>query len=134
MQRFERILVCVGQPRRDGPLLGYAAFIARVARSVELHILHVADRRPEDSGDSPEQLPASQPITPDALRSLASEHIADPVAQISQCTVLPGTPLLEILRYAHDRDVDLVVAAPGGCASTASGSPRPMPWSAPATC
>ena len=109
MQRFERILVCVGRPPRDVHLLGYAGFIARVARSVELHILHVADRGAEDSGDSPEQGPASQCITQDALRLLVSEHIADPVAQISQCTVLHGTPLLEILRYAHDRDVDLVV-------------------------
>ena len=106
MKRFERVLVCVDRPERDGRMLGYVDFVARTARSREVHLLHVAREGVDGAAQGPE-------VTRDTLSGLATEHLKSVAGQGRPCEVVTGGPLIEVLRYAHDKDVDLIVVGRG---------------------
>lgn len=102
MQHFKRILVCVDRPDRDGLMLGYVDFLARTSGTQEVHLLHVQGDGVGAASNEPE-------VTPESLRRLATER-PDAVRVPGRCCeVVTGAPLLEILRYAHDKDMDLIV-------------------------
>ncbi len=98
MKRFERILVCIDDLERDSGMLAYVQTIARLAGAREIHLLHVAESEPAEAG-----------ITRESLSAFAAAPLTESGSWANTCNVINGTPLLESLRYAHDRDVDLIV-------------------------
>jgi nucleotide-binding universal stress UspA family protein len=109
MHRFQRILVCVDVPARDAPMLAYVKAITRLAGTREVHLLHVA--RPAGAGgheeaDGPR---SAAPVDVDALREIAAVHFGKPDGPESLCSVVEGVALVETLRYALDKDIDLLV-------------------------
>jgi len=114
MKRYQRILVCMGVPERDCGMLRYAGAISRAADTKEVHLLHV-----ETKVEIPEELRShiahEEKVTPDILKDLAHKYLAGSDNEQIVCKVVAGSPMLEILRYAHDQDIDLIVIGrPGG--------------------
>jgi nucleotide-binding universal stress UspA family protein len=109
MQRYERIQVCIDRPQRDVCTLPYVRAIARLADSREIHLLHVAEAGVSGAVQSADGASGQTQITPEMLRALAGQHFADSPPHECLCEVYHGTPLLETLRYAHDKDIDLIV-------------------------
>ena len=109
MKRYQRILVCIDQPERDLRMLSYAWAVARLAESKEIHLLHVTDDKAHGFDDLPQPSSVPDEVTSETLRALVLEHIEEPAAQKCLCEVIHGSPLLEILRFAYERDIDLII-------------------------
>ena len=101
MKRYKRILICIGNPDIDTTMLDYAETVIRLADSLEVHLLHV---RPDQ--DIP---PNEVAFDKEFLQDLAAKHLSDCKSDRIFCEVVSGAPLVEILRYMYDKDVDLVV-------------------------
>lgn len=109
MERYERILVCIDRSAYDVPMLRYAGGRSRAAVSKEVHFLHVLDDTERISYDTPEGSPAPRDLTSEALQALVAEHFDGHGQEHLLCEVIRGSPLIEILRYAHEKDVDLIM-------------------------
>lgn len=109
MERYERILVCIDRSVYDTPLLRYARDRSRVAASKEIHVLCVLDDSEGSSFDAPEGLPASRDLTDEALQVLVTEHFEVQGHERLLCKALHGSALIEILRYAHEKSIDLIL-------------------------
>ena len=48
-------------------------------------------------------------MTREALQALVAEHFNGHGQEQLLCEVIRGSPLIEILRYAHEKDVDLIM-------------------------
>ena len=109
MERYERILVCIDRSVYDAPMLRYAGGRSRVAVSKEVHFLHVQDDTGHISHDTAEGWPLSIDLNREALQALVSEHFNGHGQEHLLCEVIRGSSLIEILRYAHEKDVDLIM-------------------------
>ena len=109
MKRYERILVCIDQPERDSHMLAYVEAIVRLAESKEIHLLHVSEDKTSDSDEPSQQPSGAGEITEEEMHALATEHFKPPGTHECLCKVVKGTPLLEVLRFAADKDIDLIV-------------------------
>jgi len=109
MKRYQRILVCIDQPERDLRMLSYAWTVARLAESKEIHLLHVSEDKARESEDLPHVSSMPDEVTRETLRTLATEYIKEPATQKCLCEVIHGSPLLEILRFAYEKDIDLII-------------------------
>ena len=109
MKRYARILVCVDRTEKAARMLAYVQAIARLASPKKIHLLHVADAGAGTTDDELAPSPPEPEITADTLRGLAAEHFDERQRDTCQCTVVRGAPLIEILRFAHEKDVNLVV-------------------------
>ena len=109
MERYERILVCIDRSAQDAPMLKYAGGRSRAAASKEVHFLHVLDDTERISYDAPEGSPPPTDLTRKALQALVAEHFNGHGQEHLLCEVIRGSPLIEILRYAHEKDVDLIM-------------------------
>ena len=109
MKRYERILVCVDRTENAARMLAYVQAIARLASPKEIHLLYVADAGPRNADDALAPSPPATEITPETLRALAAEHFDERQRDTCQCAVIHGAPLIEILRFAHEKDVNLIV-------------------------
>lgn len=109
MKRYQRILVCIDQPERDLRMLSYAWTVARLAESREIHLLHVSEDKARESEDLPHVSSMPDEVTRETLRALATEYIKEPAVQKCVCEVIHGSPLLEILRFAYEKDIDLII-------------------------
>ncbi len=107
MKRYKRILICIDRPDRDGRMLEYAGGRSCLAESEEIHFLHVVDSA-GPSPDAPEASSGPPPITRETLQNLAREHCKGHGKEELLFEVVAGAPLIETLRYAHDKDVDLI--------------------------
>lgn len=96
MNRYQRILVCIDEPQRDARMLPYVRAIARLAESEEIHLLHVAAGPDHEHEATPDESADEAPVTVEALRRIAAEHIEDLPPHECLCEVVPGAPLLEI--------------------------------------
>jgi len=109
MERYQRILVCIEEPERDYRMLPYVGAISRAAKTKEIHLLNVEPVKTE----LPEELILAQPekpkITREALKNLAAEHLQGHGDERVVGEAVTGMQLIEILRYAHEKDVDLIV-------------------------
>lgn len=119
MKRYQRVLLCIEHADRDGQMLDYTGAVCRLAESKELHFLHVAKARvlpeePAQEGAGPAE------VTAETLSALAAEFRKTHAGQEVICHVCQGAPLVEILRYAMDKDIDLIVMGRPRCAG-----PRP---------
>ncbi|MFQ5591803.1 MAG: universal stress protein [Phycisphaerae bacterium] len=109
MERYERILVCIDRSVYDAPLLTYAGGRSRAAVSKEVHFLYVVDDTERISYDTPEGSPAPRDLAGEALQALVTEHFHGHGREHLLCEVIRGSPLIEILRYAHEKDIDLIM-------------------------
>ena len=109
MERYKRILVCIDGANDDAPMLVYAGGRSRAAESQEVHFLHLR----HDTGPVLEDVPAGSPapteLTRETLQVLVAEHFKGHGQERLVCEVIRGSPLIEILRYAHEKDVDLIM-------------------------
>jgi len=103
MNHFERILIGIDQPQRDARMLRYLGAVDRAVGTKEIHLLHV---RPEPP---PEDATAETAITPESLASLAAEHLHGSAQERITAQIVTGAPLVEILRYALEKAIDLIV-------------------------
>jgi nucleotide-binding universal stress UspA family protein len=103
VQRYQRILVAMKAADRGPRMFGYVGAIARQARTREVHILHVVDSEASPSG------PDVTPPEVEAFRASAAEHFRGHGGENIICKVVTGSPLLETLRYARDKDIDLII-------------------------
>jgi nucleotide-binding universal stress UspA family protein len=97
MKRYRNILACIENAEQDTHLLAHIGTIARAAETQQIHLLHVV---PEGN---------EAVLTPEAMLSLASQHIQGHGGETVTADVVPGSPLLEILRYAMEKDIDLII-------------------------
>jgi nucleotide-binding universal stress UspA family protein len=109
MKRYERILICIDQPHRDSRILDYARTIVRLADSKELYLLHVSDDPHRESPDALAGLSPKESVTCETLQTVAAEHFEASETMKCRCEVIHGAPVLDILRFAYEKDVDLVV-------------------------
>ena len=109
MERYERILVCVDRSVYDAPMLRYAGGRSRAAGSKEVHFLHVLDDTKHNSHDTAETSPPLTDLNREALQALVTEHFSGHGQEHLLYEVIRGSPLIEILRYAHEKDVDLIM-------------------------
>lgn len=110
MQRFQRILVCIETLEKARGLLAYASAVSRAAKAREVHLLHVqspAATRPKAVVNG--VAIARRGITTSILRDAAAEVFREHGREKVQCSVVGGAPLVEILRSARHRDVDLII-------------------------
>ncbi|MCH7994008.1 MAG: universal stress protein [Planctomycetes bacterium] len=106
MKRYERILVCIDRPERDVRMLEYAAGRSRLAETKDVYFLHVVDdaaAQPDETGIAPPR------ITPETLETLSREHFQGHGGETLHCEVVQGSPLIETLRFARDKDIDLIL-------------------------
>ena len=109
MRRYERILVGIDRPERDVRMLAYVRDIARLAESKEIYLLHVSQKKDGETAAPAGEIANEGQITPETLSDLAAEHLRGNGTYQYRCEVVRGTPLIEMLRLAHDKDIDLIV-------------------------
>ncbi len=109
MKRFKRIVVCIDRPEYDYRMVVYAGGRSRLAMAEEVHFLHVTTDAGPDSTEPPEEASEGARITRETLEALIAEHFKGHGAEKLVCEVLRGAPLMEVLRFAHEKDVDLII-------------------------
>lgn len=109
MKQYKRILVCVDWPMQDLRMLAYVAGRARLAEAREVHFLHVTTAPPEAGDETTAEAPAPPDDTLAALEALVIEHFKGHGQEQVFCHVLQGATLMEILRFAHEKDIDLIL-------------------------
>ena len=97
MKQYRNILVCIEEGEQDKHLLGHVGPISRAAQSQQVHLLHVV---PADTEPT---------LTSESLLSLAGGQFQGHGGETMTAEVVTGSPLLEILRYAMEKDIDLIV-------------------------
>lgn len=103
MVRYKHILVCIDGSDDDKPMLVYAGNRSRAAGSEEVHFLHVG----HDPARAVEEAPAD--LSRETLQMLVAENFKGHGQERLVCEVIHGSPLIETLRYALERDVDLIM-------------------------
>jgi nucleotide-binding universal stress UspA family protein len=107
---YQRILVCIKDPQRDQDLLEHAAAVSRLAETREVHVLHVHPGKAVGSTWTANGISiVGRSISSSVLRKLATEHFQGHGQEKIQCPVVHGSPMIGILRYAYDREIDLIV-------------------------
>ncbi|MHC4675381.1 MAG: universal stress protein, partial [Planctomycetota bacterium] len=106
MKRYQRIMVCIENQDRDHRMLGYVGAISRAAETKEVHLVHVKIGQEKLPPELPGQIDT---VTVESLKALAQQHLAGSGNEKVICELLSGAPLIELLRYAHDKDIDLTV-------------------------
>ncbi len=98
MRRYRSVLVCVKSSHRAARNLAYLSPMSRAAQTQQVHLLHA---RPE--GQDTTQL------TQENLQKLAAEHLQGHGEETIVAKVIDRPPLVEILRYAFEQEIDLIV-------------------------
>lgn len=106
MKKLKKILVCVDHPEHDRMMLDYVRATARLAEADKIYLLNVTDAPPDDSSAS--NLGDRARVDKTVLEDLAQVHINRPWLPSYECHLIQGTPLIEILRFAWERQVDLL--------------------------
>jgi nucleotide-binding universal stress UspA family protein len=106
MKRYKRVVVCIDRLEHDAPMVEYTGGRSRVAESQDVFFVHVSD-------DSRPEAPTAAPITTEVLQSFVQQHFVGHGKENLHCEVIQGSPLLETLRFAHDKDVDLIIMGRG---------------------
>jgi len=106
MKRYKRIAICIDQPERDRRILDYAGEVVRLAESKEVFLLHASEGVPDGAEETTGETSA---VTAEALEALAKNHFDESVLSSCKYEVLRGAPLLEILRFAYEKNVGLII-------------------------
>jgi nucleotide-binding universal stress UspA family protein len=113
---YDRILVPTDGSERTEKVVEHALSVAR-GRDAAVHALSVVDRRLYLSADSDEQEDVLDRLYADAEAAVdaVSEQVTSAEAAVAvETSVREGVPHTEILSYAVDADVDLVVIGTHG--------------------
>ena len=116
---LKRILVPTDFSDHSERAAAYAAELARRFEAEQVHCLHVVDI-PADllatsgyymTGQSEQFIEQAREESQKSLREFVAKHLNDlPVETV----FLEGRPFVEIIRYARDKDVQLIVIATHG--------------------
>ncbi len=119
MIHLARILYATDFSEHSLYALPYATSFAQEYKA-ELHCLHVVDEAYQYwLGMSGEGLPVGPPpeemlqMAEAQMKELAERHLADCTVPVVRKVVL-GRPFVEIVRYAREREMDLIVLATHG--------------------
>ncbi|MGE0450169.1 MAG: universal stress protein [Vicinamibacterales bacterium] len=96
MAGFDQIVVAIGSPGADCPVIAYAALLARLGAAKDVRFVHVADT----------QAPAAD------VRREMRDRIAVPFREIAartECDVLQGSLTDRLLAYVTEFQADLAV-------------------------
>jgi len=127
MDRFKTILYPTDFSEHSLVALPYALDLARQF-GAELHCLHVVDEAYQywlGAGETATVVPVVMPAeemrkaAEEQMRRFAAERLQE-VAREVITKVLVGRPFLEIIRYAREHGVDLIVLATHGRGAIAS--------------
>ena len=110
MRQYRSILVCVKSIEQAAHNLAYLEPISRASQTRHVHLLHA---RPVGH-DTVE-------LTPDDLRELAAAHFRGHGRETIITKVIDRPPLMEILRYALEQEIDLILAGRRGGNGKAGG-------------
>lgn len=104
MKRYQEILIGIRDPEIDAPMLDYVCAITKYAGTKRIHLLHI-DKTPSTVDD---------PVTEEALRELAAQRLEGKANGEIVCKVVQGYPASEILQYANEESVDLIIIGGDG--------------------
>ena len=115
MLTLKRILVPIDFSEPSEAALKYGIALAR-GFDAKLYLLHVLAKAPAEPSETVEH-----PIGPfERMRDAAREHLGNILTDheakdlASEFTTHVGTPYVEIIRYAKDHDIDLIVMGTHG--------------------
>lgn len=119
MLKFERILFPSDFSDLSLHALGHARSLAETY-GAELHVIHVVDEAYQywmamgpnslPVGPSPEELVAA---STHEIEKFVKEHLGDSPLRV-KTQVLVGRPFMEIIRYARENNIDLIVLGTHG--------------------
>ena len=104
MERFERLMIALTRSDRDRSLLRYAAMVARLAGSSEVHFVHVPPDPP--SGSPP---PLHGQVAAELEREVAKGFGDLPQIAARSINVLRGSFVDGLLSFAAERKIDLIL-------------------------
>jgi nucleotide-binding universal stress UspA family protein len=112
MYRYKRLLVGVSFASQDGSSIRYAALISQLAKSEQITFVHVASKVdiPEELREEyPDLFPSMDEYSKGEMEALVKKFFdGHPGAQL-EYEVAEGSPLIELLRRAKDKEIDLIV-------------------------
>ncbi len=126
MESLSKMLICLRDLEEVASLLGQARIFADIGEDTAFHLLHIQPGEPAES-QSPEPEPPveyepSKSPTPEELRTAAAAAVPEIDAHRIHAEVRSGSRLVEILRYAMDNEIDLILMGRAG-----PGQGRHMP-------
>lgn len=111
MNQFQRILVCIETLEKARDLLACASAVSRAVQAREVHLLHVQSPAATRAKMTVNGVAiARKSITTSILRNVAGEMFTGCGQEKVQCAVVSGSPMGEILRRAHSKEADLIIA------------------------
>ncbi|NKB70645.1 MAG: universal stress protein [Candidatus Latescibacteria bacterium] len=117
MIRLEKILVPTDLSEHARYALPYAVELARMY-GAELHLVHVVEPVWGASYALYAEFPGPVADNLDQVKADQAKAVAELAAEIKdvavQTRVLAGPPLVQIVRYARDHEIDLIVLATHG--------------------
>jgi nucleotide-binding universal stress UspA family protein len=119
MNKFQRILFPSDFSELSTHALDYAKSLAETYNA-ELHVIHVVDEAYQywmalgpnslPVGPSPEEMLAA---STQEIEKFVQEHLGGTTLQV-RSKVLAGRPFMEIIRYARENQIDLIVLGTHG--------------------
>ena len=109
MTHYDQILVCLDRLDNVAPIFNYVQGTARQFDSKAVFVVFMVAQPQLSEMPVRSVTEAESNLTPEQLHDLAREHMPQVNTEIIHADVVTGEPLIDILRLAHDRDVDLVV-------------------------
>jgi len=112
MYRYKRLLVELTLSARDGTTLRYAGLISRMANSEKVYFVHVPETLeiPEElCCDYPELTEPLDEAEAHIMQEVVREHFEGPEGIEIDYQVHEGAELVEVLRWAHQKSIDLLV-------------------------
>ena len=124
MYRYKRLLVGISLKHLDGTAIRYAAMISRLAESEAITFLHVASNLEIEEGICAiysELHPPCDGSVAQEIENLVKQHYdGHPDTQL-EFEAVEGSPLMEFLRRAKEKDIDLIVMRKGAQDKTHGG-------------
>jgi nucleotide-binding universal stress UspA family protein len=126
MENLKKILYPTDYSEYSLAALPYAVRLAR-QNDAELYCLHVVEMPHEEYLTSEYMVPLNVPHVPEdkilrTARARLERFVAENLAGVDRVTsrVLIGVPFIEIIRYARDQSIDLIVIGTHGHSALAA--------------
>ncbi|MBN1545389.1 MAG: universal stress protein [Syntrophaceae bacterium] len=112
MYRYKRLLVGLNFTEQDKTVIRYAALISRMGQTEKIYFVHVASALeiPEKIREEyPDMLQPVDEFRKDGLEKIVEETFDGHAGSELIYSVIEGAPLVEMLRLAIQKDIDLVL-------------------------
>jgi nucleotide-binding universal stress UspA family protein len=109
MQRYQRILVCIEDLDIGSRMLEYIGPICKAAETKQVHLLNVMPTETTPVGFEEAEPITSTSLTKKDLQELGQQRLNGHGGEEIITNVVQGSALVEILRYALNQDIDLIV-------------------------